>query len=203
ETETGIDDDALAGDAARLGRGDALGEKRADLRHDVAVARLALHRARLPPHVHKAHGSVRARHSLERAGSPQRVDVVDHRRAGADRGAHHLGLRGIDGNGYRTSAKSVEHRHQPRQFLLGRYAAGSGAARLRADIDKIRSLIRQPLRMRDRGPRLEERPPSENESGVTLTTPATSGRSSARRNLPQRRLRAVAAANMKKSPKRA
>ncbi len=68
ETEAGIDDDALAGDAARLGRGDALGEKRTDLRHYVAVARLALHRARLSLHVHKAHGSVRARHSLERAG---------------------------------------------------------------------------------------------------------------------------------------
>jgi len=30
ETEAGIDDDALANDAARLGRGDALGEIRAD-----------------------------------------------------------------------------------------------------------------------------------------------------------------------------
>src|SRR6266513_5379982 len=42
------------------------------------------------------------------------------------------------------------------------------------------------------------RPPSEKESGVTLTTPATSGRSSMSRNLPQRRLRAVTAAGMKR-----
>src|SRR5438445_5898623 len=42
------------------------------------------------------------------------------------------------------------------------------------------------------------RPPSENESGVTLTTPATSGRSSISRNLPQRRLRAVVSADMKR-----
>src|SRR6266581_5801350 len=42
------------------------------------------------------------------------------------------------------------------------------------------------------------RPPSENESGVTLTTPATSGRSSISWNLPQRRLRAVTAAGMKR-----
>jgi len=55
ETEAGIDDDALAGDAARSARADALGEKRADLRHHVAVARPALHRARLSLHVHQAH----------------------------------------------------------------------------------------------------------------------------------------------------
>src|SRR5258707_1042502 len=47
-------------------------------------------------------------------------------------------------------------------------------------------------------PASRKRPPSEKESGVTLTTPATSGRSSARRNLPQRRLRAVTAADMKR-----
>src|SRR5882762_11260219 len=68
ETETGIDDDALASDAARLGSGDALGEKRADLRHHVAVARPALHRARLSPHVHEAHPGVGGRHRFERAG---------------------------------------------------------------------------------------------------------------------------------------
>ena len=68
ETEAGIDDDALAGDAARLGRGDALGEKRADLRDHVAVARALLHRARLSLHVHQAHPGIGGRHDFESAG---------------------------------------------------------------------------------------------------------------------------------------
>src|SRR5204863_7589675 len=47
---------------------------------------------------------------------------------------------------------------QTRQFLPGRHAAGTRAARFGADIDKIRSLVHQLSRVRYRGRRVEGAP---------------------------------------------
>src|SRR5882672_12790228 len=54
ESETRVDDDALARDSSGLGCGDPFGEEGTDFGDHVAVARLTLHGARLALHVHQA-----------------------------------------------------------------------------------------------------------------------------------------------------
>ena len=54
EADAGIERDALRGHARRDRGLGALGEERLDLGHDVVVARVVLHRARLAEHVHEA-----------------------------------------------------------------------------------------------------------------------------------------------------
>src|SRR5215831_13752638 len=85
ESEAGVDDDALARDARPLGGGDALLEEGGDFGKHVAVARLLLHGARLALHVHEAYRRAGRGDGVERAGSGERGDVVDHRRSGPER----------------------------------------------------------------------------------------------------------------------
>ncbi len=56
-----------------------------------------------------------------------------------------------------------------------RPAAAPGPRRLAADVDDRRALSGDLLRVRERRAGSRKRPPSENESGVTLSTPMTTG----------------------------
>ena len=51
------------------------------------------------------------------------------------------------------------------------HGVGAGAGRLAADVEHLRALADQPAAVLHGGVRVEVAPPSENESGVTLTTP--------------------------------
>src|SRR5829696_4505592 len=57
EPDAGIEPDPLLRDALRDGEGEPLLEERLHVRHDVVVARVLLHRARLTEHVHQAAAS--------------------------------------------------------------------------------------------------------------------------------------------------
>ena len=57
------------------------------------------------------------------------------------------------------------------QLLFGGHGVRAGAGRLPADVEDLRALVDEPAAVLDGGVRVEEAPPSENESGVTLTTP--------------------------------
>ena len=61
----------------------------ADFNHDIGVARIVLHRPRLALHMHQAHGRITCGRCCQRTRLLQRSHVVDHRRAGRNRLAHH------------------------------------------------------------------------------------------------------------------
>ena len=64
----------------------------------VVVMRLVLHAARLALHVHQAHRHAERGHRIQCTIAAQRIHIIDHASAGSDRGTHHLGSRGIDGD---------------------------------------------------------------------------------------------------------
>ena len=70
EAEAGVEADVLLGDALRDREREPLLEERGDLRRDVVVARVGLHRPRLALHVHQA--DVRARRRRRRRRGPGR-----------------------------------------------------------------------------------------------------------------------------------
>ena len=85
------------GDARGHGDLGALGQERLDLGHDVVVARVVLHRARLAEHVHEAEVGAGAGHDRgHRAIAAQRRDVVDEHGAGGQRGLRDRGLARVD-----------------------------------------------------------------------------------------------------------
>ena len=119
----------------------------------------------------------------EHAGieAPRR-DVVDEVRAGLERRARDGGLARVDRERrVRLLARMrVDDRDDARDLLLGRerpgLAVGRRPRRLAADVHDRRALLEHRERARDgRAPRSKWRPPSEKESGVTLTTPMTTG----------------------------
>ena len=75
----------------------------------------------------------------------------------------------------RGAREALDDRDDAPQLLLGRHRVGAGAGRLAADVEDRRALGRQPARRgRSRRRASSNAPPSENESGVTLTTPMSS-----------------------------
>ena len=69
--------------------------------------------------VHQAHGHIRASHRFQRALALQRIDVVDHVRAGIDRCAHHLGFAGIHRQRHvACRCNASMHRQHPPQLLV-------------------------------------------------------------------------------------
>ena len=80
------------------------------------------------------------------------------------------------GTGHRR--KLLQHRQHPPQLFLGADRRRAGTRRFAADVEDVGALLDQAPRMVIARLRVEKQPPSENESGVTLTTPMISGRSS-------------------------
>jgi hypothetical protein len=68
-------------------------------------------------------------------------DIVDDGGPGIERGARHLGLRGVDRDrqvGARDQA--LDHRHHAPDLLIGGDRRGAGARALAADIEDVRAL---------------------------------------------------------------
>ena len=134
--------------------------------------RLALHIARRAPHVHDDQPGLSLRNHLRHARiKGQAADVIDHTHAFSQRLPGDTGLVGVhrQGNSGLPAELADDRQHPPRLFgLIHRQRAGTcGFA---ADIEKIApprsgaALLHSPI---DRG----YRPPSLNESGVTLRMP--------------------------------
>ena len=112
----------------------------------------------------------------------QAPHVVDDRGARIERPGRNRGLHRIDRDRNADVADRRQDRLEPRAFFLRRYRthAAIGPRRFGADIDDVGAFGGHAPGLRDGCRRIEKRPPSENESGVTLSTPMTSGRCFAR-----------------------
>ena len=153
----------------------SLAQKSADFADDVVVVRPLLH-GRGSPCMCIRQTAHRRRQRLQRAGSPQRVDVVDHLRAGSERRAHHRRLAGVDRHRHRRAAQAFDapaaRAPAPRARRQAARRAASTRRRCR-ECRRPRPSVAARARARHRDARM--RPPSEKESGVTLTMPMTSG----------------------------
>ena len=155
-------------------------QERRDLGDDVVVARRALHRRGLTPHVHQAAaGAALGDERRQARGGAERRDVVDEARAGVQRGARDLELGGVD----RDRGAARRPRRGPRS--PGRRARAprprDGSAPGRVDSPPT-SMIAAPSAVSARPCSTAAAasgwsPPSEKESGVTLRMPmSASGR---------------------------
>ena len=138
----------------------------------------------MPLHVHEAD---RAAGLGDHVGHlvvvAQRAHVVDDGRAGGERAAGDLRLHRVDRDGDADAAgERLDHRQHAAQLLVQGDQLGARPRGLAADVDDRRALTHQREGLLERGVGGEELPPSENESGVTLTTPMMAGncRSSAK-----------------------
>ena len=114
----------------------------------------------------------------------QAPHVVDDRGAGLDRPSRHLGLHGIDRDRNAERYRGGEDRREALHFPIERHRDGSrrrdgSTPRRYPECRRLRPPSGRLGQRRSEGSR--KRPPSENKSGVTLSTPITSGRSSVSR----------------------
>ena len=106
-------------------------------------------------------------------------DVVHHERTGVERRRGDGRLAGVDADRHTRLGREAGHdRHDPAELLGLVHRLGPRPGRLPADVEQV-GTRRRPgaARGRPRRPGSRNRPPSEKESGVTLTMPITAGRS--------------------------
>ena len=97
EADPGVDPDPLLVDPRGGRELDPLGEERLDVVDDVVVARVVLHRPRVPSMCMSTTSQPRSAQSAGELGvAAQRGDVVDDRRAGVERRLGDRRLRGVD-----------------------------------------------------------------------------------------------------------
>ena len=130
-------------------------EEGGDLRDDVVVARVGLHRPRLALHVHQAEVRVRPGHDLgQRRVAAQRGDVVDELRAELERPAAATSAFEVSiETGAPASCSSTGTTRRSSSSTETRL--GAGPRRLAADVDDRRALVQHPPRARDRVVRVE------------------------------------------------
>ena len=181
EADSRVEADELLADPLGDRERQPLLEEGLDLRDDVVVARVGLHRPRLALHVHQA--AVRARlgdDACELRIAAQRGDVVDQLRAELERLPRDLGLRGVDRDRLplRALRAPAGPAAAPRRQARPPSRAGSTRRRRRRSPRPASSM---PSASAVAASRRRCTPPSENESGVTLITPITEGAGSAPR----------------------
>ena len=117
-------------------------------------------------------------HTVGQPRVAQPRDVVDDRRARRDRRLGHLRLVGVDGHQHAARGQRLDQRHHPLDLLPRRDRRPVAARGLAADVEDVRARRdqRPPAREARLGVRIVA--PSENESGVALTMPISSGRPS-------------------------
>ena len=148
EAEPRVQHQVAFGNAGLEAGRDALAEKSQQIFNNVPVLRVLLHRSRLALHVHDAYRHVQCGGSGQRLRVAQAVDVVDHRRAGRDRGAHDFAFHRVDGNRcLEFSANRLDDRHNALDFGFGAHRRGARSGRLAADVEDIRAFGSQPLRV--------------------------------------------------------
>ena len=154
EADPRIDANSRLGDARVHGDAQPLFQEAGHLRRDVLVGGVALHRPRLPLHVHQADISVGLGDDARQLGiPPQRGHVVDELGAEVERAPRDLRLRGVDRDG--RAVQAFEHRHDAAELLVEPDAFRAGSGRLAADVDDHGALVEHPPSSRDGGDRLQ------------------------------------------------
>ena len=157
------------------GEPEPLLEEGRDLGGHVLVARIGLHRPRRAEHVHQAEIGARLADRVDELGvAAERGDVVDHLGAEGERPPGHGRLGRVDRD-RQLAADGVQHRLDAPELLVGGHALGAGPRRFTADVHDRRAVGDRAAARCDRVLRARFAPPSEKESGVTLTTPITEG----------------------------
>ncbi len=104
--------------------------------------------------------------------------------AGGEGGLGDRGAGGVDAHRHAGGGEVADDRQHPGDLGGGVDPLGAGPGRLAADVDQVRAVGVQPrCRARPPASRSVYRPPSEKESGVTLRTPITTGKSARTRSV--------------------
>jgi hypothetical protein len=130
----------------------------AHLVHHVGIARRLLHGPWRTLHVHQAHGRIRFSHRVQGAGRSQCHHVVDHRRPGSQRRAHHLGLHRVDRHHAATAGQRLDHRQHATNFFVNWHRGRARAGGLATDIEDIGARFLQLERMADGRLRIGQTP---------------------------------------------
>ena len=135
----GVENDAFPANPRRCRDGNPVAQFTNDVGHDITVDRLVVHRARTSPRVHQHDGGTGVgRHAAEGRLELQPADVVDHDRAGRQRGPANGCFVGINRNrDVHTPRDLVDHRQHTLEFFLGRHRYGAGTGRFAADVDDV------------------------------------------------------------------
>ena len=105
------------------------------------------------------------------------ADVVDERGPGLQRGGGDLGAHGVDRDRRHRRCSASTTGRTRRSSSAGARPLGARPGGLAADVEEVGALRDELAAVGDGGlGRRTSAPPSLNESGVTLTTPMTSGR---------------------------
>ena len=154
-------------DATGYGMGKTLSKKISHLAHHIFIARMLLHRARRPLHVHDHQPRPRAPHDFRHRGiAAQTGDIIDNRRASLHRGGGDFGFAGVDRDhaarfhrshgAYRTYRpyflrQRANHRQHAAHFLRLADRIRAGAGRFAADVDDLRAFLHHLQAVGDRG----------------------------------------------------
>ena len=172
-----VEHELVPRDAAAHGALDGAREIARHVGGDVAVAGVRVHVAGRPRMCISTSGAPRTATMSPRAGSycsPLMSLTMLAPSSSPNRATSRLG--GVDGERDAQAVQLAHHRQQPQPLLAAGQRRGARAGRLGADVEEVGAgrLHRQGEVERAAG--IERTPPSENESGVTLSTPMTSVR---------------------------
>lgn len=141
ESEAGVDDDALGGDAAvddGLQAGAEFGD---DLGDDVVVHGEAVHVLAEAAPVHDDEGDLGGGDGGDHRGVGEAAaDVVDEDGAGFDGAGGDGGAHGVDGDGDAFGGEAADDGDDAAELFLLVDAAGAGAGGLAADVDEVGAL---------------------------------------------------------------
>ena len=174
EAEPGIDEDAPQRHAGGHGRVDALRQLGDHLAHHVVVARVRVHVGRRAAQVAEdertRRGARRRAAARDRARRPTTSFTISAPASSAAAATAALYVSMRDGD---RAGERAHHRQHARRLLFGRHRRRARPRRLAAHVDDVGAVGDEPPPWAMAAAASSEAPPSENESGVTLTTPMT------------------------------
>ena len=178
ETKSRVEDQPIARDPAARRPADCRLELSPDLAGDVAVHGPAIHLGGASAVVHQHERSAGARDDRRKVGVVlQATDVVDDRCARGHGVSRDRGLVGVDRHRHATVTRQrFDDRQHASQFLAGVDGLGAGPRRLAANVQNVGAVGNHLQAIGDRRAGSNRRPPSANESGVTLMIPMMSVR---------------------------
>ena len=150
-------------------------EKIVHVHHDIIIYGVGLHVLRSSLHVGENVAGIgfgeEAPHGIAGAGGGE--DVIDNAGAGGKGGVCDGHFASIDGNGdFDLRGKILDDRKDAAQFFGLRDRFGAGSSGFAADVENVSSPAPTKARPWATAASVElNRPPSENESGVTFTMP--------------------------------
>ena len=150
EAKSGIEGDALLGDPRRAGAFERFDQLALHLIEEIRVGRLRLHLFRRAAHVHETdRRALDGFAHLRIAG--EAGDVVDDLGSGVEGGPGDIALAGVDAErNLHAAGELSHHRLDPLALLAGADRLCARPARLPADVEDVRALLREDERVLDR-----------------------------------------------------